>query len=427
MAAPAGAAMRHPGGIAGMRRAPVRLAAARRRPAAALSTAYPLPPARRADGGPAALFGVSAQIGVRILQLTAAILAGATVALAVINYREAGPAGPAVPALAPQKNETVIFRQPAAKFAGRATDTADHESNLAAPSHYPRLVQTVRFFNPRPVADKVALATLAPDPEATFSLASASTESVPAPRPVTKDGGFAALPANESVQEPPAASEAARPVTRNGSTVRLDEVDDYLWEVYRRLPVKRDSSGDFSWKDPAAAKRIGLSLEDYVIVGMDPDFREQLYHAGKAMDAAGLQWAMLSAFRDDYRQNLASGFKARGGYSLHGGSVRTGGYGHGRAIDIISVNEDDASAVWQWIDANGSKYGLYRPMPGADPAHLQSKGDWRKLAQALRESRGVRLAFEVRDVRPADLSGSGKEASRRRTRFARYGKGRHGS
>jgi hypothetical protein len=52
------------------------------------------------------------------------------------------------------------------------------------------------------------------------------------------------------------------------------------------------------------------------------------------MDAAGLQWSMLSAFRDDYRQGLASGYKAGVSNSLHGGSRRTGGYGHGRAIDI---------------------------------------------------------------------------------------------
>ena len=51
---------------------------------------------------------------------------------------------------------------------------------------------------------------------------------------------------------------------------------------------------------------------------MDPDFREQLYHAGRAMDAAGIRWSILSAFRDDYRQSIASGFKARTGNSLHG-------------------------------------------------------------------------------------------------------------
>src|SRR5262249_14320261 len=89
----------------------------------------------------------------------------------------------------------------------------------------------------------------------------------------------------------------------------LEEADNYLWAADERQPVKKDSSGDLSWKDPAAAKRRGISLKDYVIGGMEPDFREQLVHAGRAMDAAGLHWSMLSAFRDDYRQALAAGFK----------------------------------------------------------------------------------------------------------------------
>ncbi len=157
-------------------------------------------------------------------------------------------------------------------------------------------------------------------------------------------------------------------------------------EVYQRVPIKKDGSGDFTWKDPTAAKHMGLSLQDYVIGGMDPEFREQLYHAGRAMDAAGLQWSMLSAFRDDYRQGLASGYKAGVSNSLHGGSRRTGGYGHGRAIDITGPDgrEDE---VWKWIDAHGTKYGLNRPLPARDPAHVQQRGDWQKIALALRESR----------------------------------------
>ena len=129
-----------------------------------------------------------------------------------------------------------------------------------------------------------------------------------------------------------------------------------------------------------------MPLQNYVIGGMDPEFREQLYHAGKAMDAAGIQWSLLSAFRDDYRQGIATGFKARVGNSLHGGSRATGGYGHGRAIDVVGLN-GTSSEVWKWIDANGAKYGLYRPIPGPDPAHVQSRGDWRKLAVALRQTR----------------------------------------
>jgi hypothetical protein len=120
---------------------------------------------------------------------------------------------------------------------------------------------------------------------------------------------------------------------------------------------------------------------------MDPDFREQLYHAGRAMDAAGLRWSMLSAFRDDYRQRIADGFKARVGNSLHGGSRATGGYGHGRAVDVISADRHADEAVWHWLDKHGAKYGLLRPMPGADPAHIRPRENWHKVATALRRAR----------------------------------------
>ena len=168
----------------------------------------------------------------------------------------------------------------------------------------------------------------------------------------------------------------------------MNEVEEYLWEVYQRAPIKRDSGGDFTWKDQAAAKRLGMSLSTYVIGGMDPDFREQLYHAGRAMDAAGIHWSMLSAFRDDWRQQIASGFKAHAGNSLHGGSRATGGYGHGRAIDVTSADGKDEE-VWHWVDAHGARFGLRRPMPGVDPAHIQAGGDWHTVALALREGRAT--------------------------------------
>ena len=178
--------------------------------------------------------------------------------------------------------------------------------------------------------------------------------------------------------------------SRRGPAIR-DEVDEYLWQVYQRAPAKRDSTGDFTWKDPAAAKRVNMALQDYVIGGMDPGFREQLYNAGRAMDADGIHWSMLSAFRDDYRQRLAAGFKARVGNSLHGGSRRTGGYGRGRAVDVTAAEGTNAEDVWKWIDAHGAKYGLSRPMPGNDPAHIQQRGEWSNLVSTFRQSR-VRLA-----------------------------------
>jgi hypothetical protein len=171
------------------------------------------------------------------------------------------------------------------------------------------------------------------------------------------------------------------------------EVDGYLWEVYQRSPIKRDSAGYFTWKDPVAAARFGLSVPAYVIGGMDPDFREQLYHAGRAMDAAGIRWSILSGFRDDYRQSIASGFKMSAGRSLHGGTGRTGGYGHGQAVDVAS-EDGNADAVWQWLDRHGAKFGLYRPMRGIDPAHVQPRGSWRDVALALRNAR-LRTADET--------------------------------
>jgi len=45
---------------------------------------------------------------------------------------------------------------------------------------------------------------------------------------------------------------------------------------------------------------------DYVIGGMDPDFKLRLYHALRAMDDAGLGPGITSAFRDDYTINRCS-------------------------------------------------------------------------------------------------------------------------
>jgi len=244
-------------------------------------------------------------------------------------------------------------------------------------------------------AARTADADPAPTGSVRLALADESTPAAAAPRSLVR------VPA-EATQIKPAARRTEAPEKR--AVNPMDEVDRYLWQVYEREPVKKDSSGDFSWKDPAAAKRLHMSLMDYVIRGMDPDFREQLFHAGRAMDAAGLHWSMLSAFRDDYRQTLAAGFKARTGNSLHGGSRAVGGYGHGRAVDIMNTSGDD-DTVWHWVDAHGAKYGLRRPMPGYDPAHIQSGGDWHRVAEALRASR-ARLAEKAKPataaVRPKD-------------------------
>jgi hypothetical protein len=180
--------------------------------------------------------------------------------------------------------------------------------------------------------------------------------------------------------------------TRSEPPVNLSDTDEYLCRVYWRMPHKIDDSGDFSWKDLAAAARSERTVCDYAISGMHPDLRESLYALGHRIDEAGINWSFLSAFRDDFRQSIASGFKASACSSWHGGSCRTKGWGDGRAADLwisdpAGYPVEDASALFQLIDLIGPALGLSRPMPGADPPHVQVSGDWQAIGQRLHEER----------------------------------------
>jgi hypothetical protein len=182
-----------------------------------------------------------------------------------------------------------------------------------------------------------------------------------------------------------------------------DCIDQYLWSVYQRarkvdtikaqerIKVTVEKNGksrtvmktvtklvdeDFTWKDPDAAQKAGMSVAQYVIGGMERGFKVRLYHLFRALDDAGLAPGMTSGFRDDYRQSIASGHKAATGNSYHGGS-RRGGYGHGLAADVVSVKGDTRSErwlsseiLWKWIDAHGKEYGIGRPYLDKDPPHI---------------------------------------------------------
>jgi hypothetical protein len=180
-------------------------------------------------------------------------------------------------------------------------------------------------------------------------------------------------------------------------------IDQYLWTLYRRTPkedtikvseqrkvlVKKRGKRvtvtqsftklldeDFTWKDPKAAEKAGMPMMDYVIGGMDRSFKLKLFHALRAADEAGLAPGITSAFRDDYRQSLASGLKAATDRSYHGGSFR-GGYGHGLAADVVSVKGEtrdqrygSSEALWKWIDEHGEEFGIGRPYLDRDPPHV---------------------------------------------------------
>lgn len=205
-------------------------------------------------------------------------------------------------------------------------------------------------------------------------------------------------------------------------------IDRYLWALYQRTPkedtvkvherrkvaVKRKGkmvtvtrtftrhvNENFAWKDPKAAERVGMEMMDYVIGGMDRSFKTKLFHTLYAADQAGLSPGITSAFRDDYRQAIATGMKAATDRSFHGGSSR-GGYGHGLAADVVSVNGTTRAqrwvateAFWKWIDQHGKEFGIGRPYLGRDPPHV-GPVDGREYAA---HQGGMKAAHAALDVK----------------------------
>jgi hypothetical protein len=158
---------------------------------------------------------------------------------------------------------------------------------------------------------------------------------------------------------------------------------------------------DFTWKDPAAAQRVGMPVMDYVIGGMDRAFKLKLYHVLRTMDDAGLMPGITSGFRDDYRQGLASGNKAASDSSYHGGS-RRGGYRHGLAADLVSVKGDtrmqrfvSSEELWKWIDAHEKEFGIGRPYLDRDPPHV-GPVDGREYAVKRSRATAQRRALPTR-------------------------------
>jgi hypothetical protein len=211
-------------------------------------------------------------------------------------------------------------------------------------------------------------------------------------------------------------------------TPRYICIDRYLWALYQRTPkedtikvqelrkvaVKKKSKTvtvtksftelveeDFTWKDPKAAERAHMSMMEYAIGGIDRSFKLKLFHMLHAAEEAGLSPGITSAFRDDYRQSIASGLKAATDRSYHGGSFR-GGYGHGFAADVVSVKGETRTErsistenLWKWIDAHENEFGVGRPYLDRDPAHV-APIDGKEYA-AHRGAKALHAASDVKE------------------------------
>jgi D-alanyl-D-alanine carboxypeptidase len=250
------------------------------------------------------------------------------------------------------------------------------------------------------VTEKPAEAPVKPEADPTVTAALTNSPDVPPAETPQK-------PADESTMaslEPGDSDRAAgSPDVRDQCSTEDPCIDRYLWQLYQRTPkedairvqeqrkvsVKRKgrmvtvtrtfttvTDEDFSWKDPKAADKAGMQAADYVIGGIDRDFKQKLFQMLRAADRAGLSPGITSGFRDDYRQSIASGLKAANDRSYHGGSSR-GGYGHGLAADIVSVNGITraqrlvaSEILWKWVDDHGKEFGIGRPYLDRDPPHV---------------------------------------------------------
>jgi hypothetical protein len=308
-------------------------------------------------------------------------------------------------------------------------------------------------ISPEPPEPPPVLSEAAPTQDAVVKLASADPSEV-----VTIDALSPAAIASGPAASASKASPSADTVAVLDECFVMDAcIDRYLWALYQRT-AKEDSikvherravtikrrgktvtvmrsftklvDEDFGWKDPKAAEHAGMPLMDYVIGGMDKSFKQKLFRTLLAAEAAGLSPGITSAFRDDYRQSIASGLKAASDRSYHGGSSR-GGYGHGMAADIVSTKGDtraqrwvSTEALWKWVDANGKALGIGRPYLDRDPPHVGpidgaeyiSK---RGVATDRKEAANVKpkklRAASVRQKSPAKPQKSAQSASKRAT------------
>jgi hypothetical protein len=301
-----------------------------------------------------------------------------------------------------------------------AAPLTDHQApRLAGDAESAAALQVIATDNLTVGADDAAAATPAPvSPTTTATATGSDKPHAPEQSEAAVETASTRSPDMVPADTPPAQVTTAsrqdrEPDETTGSVSAIDIVDEcfvmeicvdrYLWKLYRRTP-KEDSiklqerrnvtvrkkhrtvtvtrtftklaDEDFAWKDPKAAEKAGLSMMDYVIGGMDLSFKLKLFYTLHAAEAAGLAPGITSAFRDDYRQSIASGLKAATDRSYHGGSFR-GGYGHGLAADIVSVNGATRAerwvateSLWKWIDAHGREFGIGRPYLGRDPPHV---------------------------------------------------------
>ena len=256
---------------------------------------------------------------------------------------------------------------------------------------------------PKPSAEGQKAVVDEPKPVVVASLTEPSEvlQGTPAVPVIAPDTPAYPLPPDNVLKDPATDPASSAAILDECPDVNLC-VDRFLFALYQRTPkedsvreeerrqvtVKRKGKmvsvtrtvshivdEDFAWKDSKASAKAEMPMIDYVIGGMDRAFKLRLFYMLQAAQQAGLQPGITSAFRDDYRQSIASGLKAASDRSYHGGSFH-GGYGHGLAADVVSIKgatraerQVSSENFWKWIDTH-REFGIGRPYLDRDPPHV---------------------------------------------------------
>src|SRR5256884_2538502 len=184
--------------------------------------------------------------------------------------------------------------------------------------------------------DRQVKAALAPiDAIAAFAHSDVALAS-PELRTALADPNTRAAVADPVIKVPLAEPEVnVNPLEASDECVLSEEcIDQYLWSAYDRarevdtikVQEKIKTTGrkngksrtvtktvtklvneDFTWKDPHAAEKAGMSVTQYVIGGMDRGFKERLYRLFRALGDAGLAPGMTSGLPCDNPRTIASG------------------------------------------------------------------------------------------------------------------------
>lgn len=309
---------------------------------------------------------------------------------------------PLVAASADPSQAVPLDTSPVQPAAPKITDRVPHEITAAASSPQAHETPIDAFASTATISQTKAASDkpVTPAEPKSFVLASTDPSQVIAPETPPAQGAIPITPdpVPDEIKAPVSALEAP-----DDCLLADICINQYLWALYERTPkqdtnkvhqrrkvaVKRKGKkvtvtkrfvtlvdADFTWKDPIAAQKAGMTMIDYVIGGMDRSFKRRLLYMLLAAEQAGLSPGITSAFRDDYRQSIASGQKAASDRSYHGGSLR-GGYGHGLAADIVSVKGTGraqrwvhSDRLWKWVDENGKAFGIGRPYLDRDPPHV---------------------------------------------------------